>query len=257
MGQDGGCAEYIILERVLGQLLTVRADQQAEIECHYCHAMIAPRDPFHVHGHNECLCGVKPIHNSYFHDDQANLQRLAAAEAEIERLTVSFNKSQAAWEAAEAEIERLKARRFPIQGGPSIPWSVIAPCEAQAKRNHDQTLERLAERGGLDSGEACAVLLGLSWRELEAQHGPATKANQEKYNDLMLSIVAKREGCAAEARVSELEKIVRRSFDLGFTSAREQESLISEDGPWHYKYRTAEDAWKEARRLLKLEDGQL
>jgi len=64
-----------------------------------------------------------------------------------------------------AEIDRLRVsllehapRRFPIQGGPSIPWRVIAPHEAQAQRNHDQSLERLAERGGLSPAEALLVL---------------------------------------------------------------------------------------------------
>jgi len=55
-------------------------------------------------------------------------------------------------------------RMFPIMGErvgerlAPIPWSVIAPHEAQARRNHDQSLERLAERGGLDPTEAIAVL---------------------------------------------------------------------------------------------------
>lgn len=48
-------------------------------------------------------------------------------------------------------------RRFPIQGGPSVRWSVIAPHQAQCIRNHSQTLERLAERGGLDPIEALSV----------------------------------------------------------------------------------------------------
>lgn len=45
----------------------------------------------------------------------------------------------------------------------SIPWPMIAPHEAQALRNHGQTLQRLAERGGLSPGEACDVLLGHRW----------------------------------------------------------------------------------------------
>ena len=40
----------------------------------------------------------------------------------------------------------------------SIPWDMIAPHEQQAVRNHSQTLERLAERGGLSYSEAIAVL---------------------------------------------------------------------------------------------------
>lgn len=49
----------------------------------------------------------------------------------------------------------------------SIPWALIAPHEAQAKENHDQTLERLAERGGLDPDEAVAVLEDREWRPMD------------------------------------------------------------------------------------------
>lgn len=45
----------------------------------------------------------------------------------------------------------------------SIPWAMIAPHEAQAQANHSQTLERLAERGGLCPSEAVAVLQGREW----------------------------------------------------------------------------------------------
>lgn len=48
----------------------------------------------------------------------------------------------------------------------SIPWSLIKAHERQALANHgQQTLERLAERGGLDPMEAVAVLQDKSWRE--------------------------------------------------------------------------------------------
>jgi hypothetical protein len=40
----------------------------------------------------------------------------------------------------------------------TIPWALIAPHEKQAQRNHYQTLERLAERGGLSAREALAVI---------------------------------------------------------------------------------------------------
>ncbi len=39
-----------------------------------------------------------------------------------------------------------------------IPWEVIAPHEAQAYKNHGQSLERLASRGGLSYREMYAVL---------------------------------------------------------------------------------------------------
>ena len=63
--------------------------------------------------------------------------------------------------------EEREQRLFPVQGGPSIPWHLIAPWEEQAKRNHDQTLERLAERGGLDTNEAYCVMRGWSFIKID------------------------------------------------------------------------------------------
>ena len=55
---------------------------------------------------------------------------------------------------------------MPIMGSAimsEIPWAMIAPHEAQATRNHGQTLNRLAERGGLCSSEALQILDGKPW----------------------------------------------------------------------------------------------
>ena len=55
-------------------------------------------------------------------------------------------------------------KTFPIMGVKvterlaPIPWALIEPHKRQARLNHDQTLERLAERGGLAPCEALAVL---------------------------------------------------------------------------------------------------
>lgn len=61
----------------------------------------------------------------------------------------------------------MSTDRFPSLGGPSVEWEVIAPHEAQALKNHDQTLKRLAERGGLDVLELYAVLKGIGWKEMK------------------------------------------------------------------------------------------
>ena len=63
-------------------------------------------------------------------------------------------------------------RQFPIHPGDrksypdlpvSVPWSFVAPHEAQAQANHSQTLERLAERAGLAWSELRAVIEGKPW----------------------------------------------------------------------------------------------
>lgn len=63
---------------------------------------------------------------------------------------------------------RSVARRFPVlsrrtDAPKSVPWAMLAPHEARAKTNHGQTLERLAERGGLAPGEIFAVVHDVPW----------------------------------------------------------------------------------------------
>lgn len=59
-------------------------------------------------------------------------------------------------------------RMFPVDGG-DIPWCVIEPHDRQARKNHSQTLERLAERGGLSACEALAILEGRAWEPIKPQ----------------------------------------------------------------------------------------
>jgi hypothetical protein len=64
----------------------------------------------------------------------------------------------------------MAIRMFPVfkqgnvKGAPtSVPWSVIEPHRAQALANHYQSLERLADRGGLSLREMWAVLNDRAW----------------------------------------------------------------------------------------------
>lgn len=55
---------------------------------------------------------------------------------------------------------------FPILNDPiikCIPWAAIAPHEAQAQRNHSQTLRRLSGRGGLSIHEAYHIMKDQEW----------------------------------------------------------------------------------------------
>lgn len=45
----------------------------------------------------------------------------------------------------------------------SVPWWFVAPHEAQALANHDQTLDRLAQRGGVDWVELEGIVTDQPW----------------------------------------------------------------------------------------------
>lgn len=57
----------------------------------------------------------------------------------------------------------------------SIPMVLLQPYEEQALRNHSQSLQRLAERGGMDSCEILGIVRGLRWSQLKPH--PDDEAN--------------------------------------------------------------------------------
>jgi hypothetical protein len=57
----------------------------------------------------------------------------------------------------------------------SIPMRILLPYEEQALRNHSQSLQRLAERGGMDACEIYGMLRGLRWSQLKPH--PDDEAN--------------------------------------------------------------------------------
>jgi hypothetical protein len=87
----------------------------------------------------------------------------------------------------EAIVAEREARMFPIQRGPAIPWAAIAPHERQAQINHGQSLERLAQRGGLSPAEAVWVMEGRRWGSDELTPG--------QYTARMLELVRQALGC--------------------------------------------------------------
>lgn len=71
-----------------------------------------------------------------------------------------------------AEAERLRGlltKSYPIQRGPSVPWWVMIPHEAQSQRNHGQSIKRIAERGGFSPAEAWCVVTGKRWGDVESE----------------------------------------------------------------------------------------
>jgi pyrroloquinoline quinone (PQQ) biosynthesis protein C len=65
-----------------------------------------------------------------------------------------------------------EGRMFPILSNcrtprlQEVPWSFVERGRKQAENNHYQTLERLAERGGLSPAELAAALLGVDPRRI-------------------------------------------------------------------------------------------
>ena len=47
-----------------------------------------------------------------------------------------------------------------------VPWNLVAAHEDQAITNHGQTVQRLAERGGMSPLELVAVLTDRCWSKL-------------------------------------------------------------------------------------------
>lgn len=125
------------------------------------------------------------------------------------------------------------AKLFPIMiswrgtKGPcpsAIPWEAIAPYEGQAQLNHQQSLERLAERGGLSPLEALMVMTGRNWREIKAGDYDALEV----------------EACAFLGKIvrdRDLIRVERDALLLQFEEARKiiaEVSCSPEFKKWHY-----------------------
>lgn len=95
-------------------------------------------------------------------------------------------------------------KRFPILGitqrdidnhpdrPRNVPWSMLAPHEERAKRNHDQTLQRLAERGGLSPTEMIAVIEDRPLRWITQQ-----PRDESACWDQLIEYIRQHEGIAA------------------------------------------------------------
>ena len=71
-----------------------------------------------------------------------------------------------------------------------IPWAMLQPHDAQAKKNHGgQDLERLRARHGLSSCEALAILNDRAWKSMPTKqaHDELTRRIADWENDEMTS----------------------------------------------------------------------
>lgn len=88
------------------------------------------------------------------------------SEMEIELINLRAKSLAAALSAARAQ--------FPITGGVTVDWQLVADHGQQARRNHGgQSVKRLAERGGLDWCELHAILHGRHWKKMDTTQAAA------------------------------------------------------------------------------------
>ena len=77
--------------------------------------------------------------------------------------------SQSEYDKARYVANESGRTTFPIMGSSgsfAIPYSLLAGSEAQAQKNHFQTLAGLARRGGLTAHEALAVIKGVHYSKI-------------------------------------------------------------------------------------------
>lgn len=90
----------------------------------------------------------------------------------------------------------MQPKQFPIMVGyrgtpgpcpSSIPWEAIAPYDGQAKYNHGgQSLERLAERGGLSPLEAFCVMTGKTLNYTDSSNWDVLSKEACEYLDTLV-----------------------------------------------------------------------
>jgi hypothetical protein len=140
------------------------------------------------------------------------------------------------------EVEPTKPRRFPVLNQQNcrpaerkamprhIPWEFAETFRAQAERNHGQTLERLAERGGLAPEEMWLAAHGcglfrytvhqddaIAWLNstAEPKPEPLQPSDADRYAELIATVRSgllpghHELGCSAHMALTELERRLR------------------------------------------------
>ncbi|RLC85428.1 MAG: hypothetical protein DRJ03_11630 [Chloroflexi bacterium] len=135
-------------------------------------------------------------------------------------------------------------KRFPILNGPSLPWAMVEPCANQVKKNHKQTLKRLAERGGLSPSEMVCALEGklLSWLWYRGR-------DDDYYRRELTERLAAYEG---KSELADIKKLEKENAELKAKNERLEkfcaEFVWGEENPDEYK--TQENKIAELREKL-------
>lgn len=93
-----------------------------------------------------------------------------------------------------------------------VPWELLDACTVRIRANHGQSIERLAERGGLDPAELCAILEDRNYAPM-----PFEKANKR----LASLIIDKAMDSALKALLDKTEgeeRLIVEAIASGFRS---------------------------------------
>lgn len=86
-----------------------------------------------------------------------------------------------------SQYSRQQQIRLEVLTPRAVPWDFIAPHEAQAQRNHDQSLERLAQRGGLSPYEMVMCVRG---RGLDGEDYSRVNDDEHWAHELLRALMA-------------------------------------------------------------------
>lgn len=108
-------------------------------------------------------------------------------------------------------VAQVQRRLFPVlgtKGAAKVDWQFVNDHAGQAYDNHYQTIERLAERGGLSWDELAAIIEGRKWHKMNITEAVETVRRAEaKYLSALYTHPAQSE--AVEA----LETAIRNHAD--------------------------------------------
>lgn len=101
---------------------------------------------------------------------------------------------------------------FPILNGQGtkIDWELVADHGQQAWRNHSQTVERLAQRGGLSWCELHAVLHNRDWQKMDTNEAMiACRALETRYLAAVAQPDLSAENTRLRALVGEAKEVLK------------------------------------------------
>lgn len=93
------------------------------------------------------------------------------------------------WQGDRHRLAKLSALDCPRE----VPWDFIAAHAAECMRNHDQSPETLASRGGLGPEEMVAVIKGsTSWEQRRGYWGLSPEAAVAQLKTLLAAFEARK-----------------------------------------------------------------